>query len=107
MRYTAKSRRKAEDPVDLQSVIDDLSALKTEFATVIGQIKSGSIDHASDRAEQLLTRLSDRASELYETVSEQGAHSVEAVRGQVTERPLTAVLIAFGLGFILSRLVLR
>jgi ElaB/YqjD/DUF883 family membrane-anchored ribosome-binding protein len=107
MKDTAKSRRKAADPVDLDSIVEDLSALKTEFATVISQIKSGSIDHASDRAEQLLTRLSDRASDLYDTVSEQGAHSVEAVRGQVTARPLTAILIAFGIGFLASRLVLR
>jgi ElaB/YqjD/DUF883 family membrane-anchored ribosome-binding protein len=107
MKRTTKSKRKAAAPVDLEVLIDDIGALKSDFATIVSQIKSGAVDHASERAEQLLTQLSDRANELYDTVSEQGAVSVEAARGHITARPLTAVLIAFGVGFIASRLVLR
>jgi ElaB/YqjD/DUF883 family membrane-anchored ribosome-binding protein len=107
MKRTTKSKRKAAAPVDLDVLIDDIGTLKSDFAAVVSQIKSGAVDHASERAEQLLTQLSDRANELYDTVSEQGAVSVEAARGHITARPLTAVLIAFGVGFIASRMVLR
>ena len=107
MKRTTKSRRKAAAPVDLDRLIDDLGTLKTDFAAIIGQIKSGAVDHAGDRAEQLLSQLSERANELYETVSEQGSQSVEAVSEQVRARPITSLLVAFGLGFIISRMVLR
>lgn len=107
MKRTTKSKRKAAAPVDLDVLIDDIGALKSDFAAIVSQIKSGAVDHASERANELLSQISERANELYETVSEQGAVSVEAARGQITARPLTAVLIAFGLGFIASRLVLR
>jgi len=107
MKRTAKSKRKAPAPVDLDTLIDDLAALRTDFATIIGQIKSGAVDQASERAEQLLGQLSDRANELYETVSEQGAQSVDAVSKQVRARPITSLLVAFGLGFIAGRMVLR
>ena len=107
MKRTTKSKRKATAPVDLDVLIDDIGALKSDFAAIVSQIKSGAVDHASERGEQLLTQLSDRANELYDTVSEQGAVSVEAARGHITARPLTAVLIAFGVGFIASRMVLR
>lgn len=107
MKRTTKSKRKAAAPVDLDVLIDDIGALRSDFAAIVSQIKSGAVDHASERAEQLLTQLSDRANELYETVSEQGAVSVDAARGQIVARPLTAVLIAFGVGFIASRMVLR
>ncbi|HWA45530.1 MAG TPA: hypothetical protein VHA10_20080 [Hypericibacter adhaerens] len=107
MKRATKSRRKAPATVDLDSLIDDLAALKSDFATIVGQIRSGAVDHASERAELLLTQLSDRANALYDTVSEQGAQSVERVSDQVRARPLTSVLVAFGLGFIASRLILR
>jgi ElaB/YqjD/DUF883 family membrane-anchored ribosome-binding protein len=107
MKRTVKSKRKAAASVDLDTLIDDLATLKTDFATIIGQIKSGAVDHASERAELLLGQLSDRANELYETVSEQGTQSAEAVSEQVRARPIASLLLAFGLGFIVSRMVLR
>jgi ElaB/YqjD/DUF883 family membrane-anchored ribosome-binding protein len=107
MKRTTKSKRKAAAPVDLEALIDDLATLRTDFAAIVGQIKSGAVDHASERAEQLLGQISDRANELYETVSEQGTQSVEAVSERVRARPITSLLLAFGLGFIVSRMVLR
>ncbi|MGH6883746.1 MAG: DUF883 family protein, partial [Hypericibacter sp.] len=91
----------------LDVLIDDIGALKSDFAAIVSQIKSGAVDHASERAEQLLSQLSERANDLYDTVSEQSAVSVEAARGHISARPLTAVLVAFGVGFIASRMVLR
>jgi ElaB/YqjD/DUF883 family membrane-anchored ribosome-binding protein len=102
-----KSRRKAAAQVDVGRLVDDLAALRTDFAAVVGQLKSGAVDHASQQAEQLLGQLSDRANALYDTVSEQGTHSIEAVSEQIRARPITSVLLAFGLGFIASRMILR
>jgi len=106
MRRSVKSRRKAAS-VDIGRLVDDLAALRTDFAAVVGQIKSGAVDHASQQAEQLLGQLSDRANELYDTVSEQGTQSIEAVSEQVRARPIASLLLAFGAGFIASRMILR
>jgi ElaB/YqjD/DUF883 family membrane-anchored ribosome-binding protein len=107
MKRTTRSRRKTATPVDFDTLADEVATLKSDFAEAIAQIKSGAVDHASEKAEQLLAQLGDRANELYDNVAEHGAETVEAVRGQVTARPLTAILIAFGVGFIASRMVLR
>ena len=57
----------------------------------------------SDAAE----RLSDRATELYETALDAGKKSVDVIATYVQENPLTSVLIAFGAGFVLSRILSR
>ena len=55
----------------------------------------------SDAAE----RLSDRAADLYETTLDASKRSVETISTYVQQNPVTSVLIAFGAGFVFSRML--
>ncbi len=107
MASTAKARRRAESPASFDTIVDDLGTLKRDLGRLMDQMKSGAIDGASETAQELLSQLNERASDLYENMSEQGERSVKAITRQVEERPITSLLVAFGVGMIISRLLSR
>ena len=81
--------------------------LKRDVAALMSQLKSGAVRGAKEAAENTLDQLSERASRLYDKVAAQGARSTEAISRQVEEQPIASLLIAFGVGFIVSRLLSR
>ncbi len=114
MASTAKARRRVEAPASFDTIADDLATLKRDFARLMDQMKTGAIDGASETidgasetAQNLLEQLNERASELYESMSDQGERSVKAITRQVEERPITSLLVAFGIGMLVSRLLSR
>ena len=104
---TAKARRRAEAPASFDTIVDDLGTLKRDLARLMDQMKSGAIDGASETAQNLLSQINERASDLYENMSDQGERSVKALTRHVEERPITSLLVAFGIGLIASRLLSR
>ncbi len=101
------TKAKPDAPTDFDAIVDDLAALKRDFATLMSQIKSGAVKGASDAAENTLDQLGDRAHHLYDNLAAQGDRSIKAIGRQVEEQPVISLLIAFGIGFIVSRLVIR
>ena len=51
--------------------------------------------------------ISVRAADLYETVSDASKKSAEAITAHVQQHPLSSVLIAFGAGFVFSKILTR
>ena len=107
MASATKSRRRDAASASFDTIVDDLATLKRDFARLMEQMKSGAIDGASKTAEDLLGQLNARASELYERMSEQGDRSIKAISRHVEEQPITSLLVAFGAGMIVSRLLSR
>jgi ElaB/YqjD/DUF883 family membrane-anchored ribosome-binding protein len=103
---TAKARRRAE-PASFDTIVDDLGTLKRDIGRLMDQMKSGAVDGASEAAQNLLNQLNERASDIYDNLSDQGERSVKAISRQVEERPITSLLVAFGVGMIVSRLMSR
>jgi ElaB/YqjD/DUF883 family membrane-anchored ribosome-binding protein len=93
--------RSATGNADLDAVREDLAALRQDFAALIAHLKDGGV--AQDAAQ----RVREKAGSLYEEIGERGHRSAEAMRHQVEERPLTAIALAFALGFIGGRLLSR
>jgi ElaB/YqjD/DUF883 family membrane-anchored ribosome-binding protein len=104
---TAKARRRAEAPASFDTVVDDLGTLKRDIGRLVDQMKTGAVDGASEAAQNLLNQLNERASDIYDNLSDQGERSVKAISRQVEERPITSLLVAFGVGMIVSRLLSR
>jgi len=104
---TAKARRRAEAPANFDTIVDDLGTLKRDLGRLMDQMKSGAVDGASEAAQNLVNQLNDRASEIYDNLSEQGERSIRAISRQVEERPITSLLVAFGAGMLVSRLLSR
>lgn len=103
---TAKARRRAE-PTGFDTIVDDLGTLKRDLGRLMDQMKNGAVDGASEAAQNLISQLNERASDIYENLSDRGERSVQAISRQVEERPITSLLVAFGAGMIVSRLLSR
>ena len=107
MNSTTRVNPETDTGVDFDAIIRDVAALRQDFADLMSQMKSGALKGANDTAENLLGQLGDKANHLYDNVSAQGQRSVKAIGRHVEERPIVSLLIAFGVGFVASRLLSR
>jgi ElaB/YqjD/DUF883 family membrane-anchored ribosome-binding protein len=57
--------------------------------------------------EQKLSLLEDDVSQFGNYLREQGAEAVSTMSKQISERPVTTIAVAFGLGFVAAQLVRR
>jgi ElaB/YqjD/DUF883 family membrane-anchored ribosome-binding protein len=107
MNSTTRVNPETDTGVDFDAIIRDVAALRQDFADLMSQMKSGAFKGANEVAENILGQLGDKANHLYDNVSAQGQRSVKAIGRQVEERPIVSLLIAFGIGFVASRLLSR
>jgi ElaB/YqjD/DUF883 family membrane-anchored ribosome-binding protein len=81
---------------DLTQIVNDIQALKADLARLVEHLKSGATE-----------TVSTEASRLYETITAEGQRQAAALAHTVEEKPLASVLIAFAVGFIGGRILLR
>jgi ElaB/YqjD/DUF883 family membrane-anchored ribosome-binding protein len=81
---------------DLTRIANDIQALKADLARLLEHVKSGATD-----------TVSGEASKLYETLATEGQRQAAALAQSVEEKPLASVLIAFAIGFVGGRILLR
>lgn len=99
---------------DLQSLRDDLSELSKQVeglasdagADVIDDVKMRLANFGSS-VDGLIAGAGARGREAVDAVSDMGGNVVENVEDAVRERPLTALAVAVGLGFVLSSTMRR
>ena len=104
----------SEAQPDFTALRDDLTALKRDMAVLLTSLKGSAANGAAGAAAQVNARangLYDAAAAgangAYDAASASGSRAADALGKQVEEQPLAALLIAFGLGFIGSRVLLR
>jgi ElaB/YqjD/DUF883 family membrane-anchored ribosome-binding protein len=107
MSSTTRAKTTSETPVDYKALIDDLAALSRDFSAMMSQLKAGAVDGVNDAAEGAIDRLSAQANAIYEKARVQSERSTRALGHQVEEHPIASLLIAFGAGFIASKLFVR
>lgn len=98
---------KGDTPVDLDAVVEDLAALRRDVAALLGKLNDGAVRGANAAAEDAIGRLGEQADRLYDDVAARGGRAARLIGRQVEERPVASLLIAFGLGFALSKLLSR
>jgi ElaB/YqjD/DUF883 family membrane-anchored ribosome-binding protein len=81
---------------DLTRIAGDIQALKEDLARLVEHLKTGATE-----------TVSGEASRLYETLTTEGQRQAAALAHSVEERPLASVLIAFAIGFVGGRVLLR
>ncbi len=95
---------------DLAAMRDDLAALKTDVTNLLSHLKdsaASSAQSAANGAQGLLGQVDERARELYRSASSESDKAVRAAGQKIEEQPVTAVLIALGIGYIGGRLLSR
>lgn len=95
---------------DFDTVKDDLGQIRKDFAELAQAIldagRSGAKD-AREKLEQEAQRRLDQLRDTAHSVRARGAHAVESVHDVIEERPFTSVLVAFGIGLIIGKILDR
>jgi ElaB/YqjD/DUF883 family membrane-anchored ribosome-binding protein len=97
----------AKPAPDLESIANDLATLKEDFATLLADLRAGTVGRARTMAHDTVEQIADKANSLYGQATAQANAGVKALSLEVEERPLTALMTAFAIGFVASRLLSR
>lgn len=89
--------------VDLKRLRDDVAALTQTIAALTAQQASRGLGAAHDAGEKVAETVHRAAEELKRASGE----SISTLEQKITERPLSAVLIALGIGLLLGKLTDR
>ncbi|OBS10942.1 DUF883 family protein [Acidihalobacter prosperus] len=99
----------ADSPKDEINVIrEDLGKLRQDVAELTRALKDVAASRADDARAQVKAGVAEARERLKQQASqagEQGREYYDAIEKQVSERPLTSLLISFGIGFVLAKLV--
>jgi ElaB/YqjD/DUF883 family membrane-anchored ribosome-binding protein len=92
---------------DLDTLRKDISSLATSF----GDAATDEIRTRGRHARAAVGRVTDRAGEVWDDAtseaSRRGREGVAALEHQIDERPFLSVLLAFGIGVVIGRLIHR
>jgi ElaB/YqjD/DUF883 family membrane-anchored ribosome-binding protein len=103
----AKAHSAREAAPDFETLARDFEVMRHDIAALASKLKSDGSNGISDAMHDAASQLNDRATELYESLAAQGKRSVKAVSDHVEEQPLMSLLVAFGVGFVASKLLSR
>jgi ElaB/YqjD/DUF883 family membrane-anchored ribosome-binding protein len=95
---------------DYNALRDDLAALKSDMANLISHLSdraASGAQSAANGATGALGIMDERAREALRSASAEGDRAVKAVGKKVEEQPVTALLIALGIGYIGGRMLQR
>ena len=84
---------------EFDTVKDDLAKLRTDISKLSASLKDVTSETVHDQIEMIrdrLDRISDRA-------REEGREALGDLTDRIEDRPLTSVLIAFGVGVLMGR----
>jgi ElaB/YqjD/DUF883 family membrane-anchored ribosome-binding protein len=105
MKQSTKSQ--PTTPPDIDQVKDDILALTRDLASLIDKMKTVAVDSSGEAVRESVEELGDKARILYEQVAAQGERSAKAVSRQIEAQPILSLLVAFAVGFCVSRLLSR
>ena len=88
---------------EFASVQRDLAALRSDVGHLLDHLKGGARDSAASAAEEVGARVSG----LSRSLADRGQKANAAVDAWVEQRPLLALLIAVGAGYVGARVLRR
>lgn len=97
----------AKEDITIDAMKEELSALRKQVGELAATIKAAGTEKSSEMTERLekeLERLQKLASEKVQKVYDTGSAGLEDVSERVRQNPLGSLLVAFGAGYILSKI---
>jgi ElaB/YqjD/DUF883 family membrane-anchored ribosome-binding protein len=103
---TAKTAPDLETP-DLDTIARDLAVLKQDVAALIAELRSGTAERARTMVQGAAEQVSNAASQLYGQATAGAERTVKTISKEVDEHPLSALMVAFAIGFVANRVLSR
>ncbi len=99
-----------EDPIrkELDALKKDLAQLRTDIAGLTDAVKTVAGERVGNTRDQARERVQGAREEIERKLDEllaQGREAVDGVEQQIAQHPGSSILTAFGLGFIIARLL--
>ncbi len=88
---------------DLAALQADINALKQDVSTLLAHLQKGTVNGARGAVD----RLEKQAQQLYRSVAAEGSKQADVLSHKIEDQPLTAVLVAAGIGYLGGRLLSR
>lgn len=85
---------------DVDAIKTDLDALRKDLASIVETVKGT----AKGRAESEIDALQKRLNQIAADVQSSGRDSLRAVEGQIGDKPLVSVAVAFAVGLMFGKL---
>ena len=104
---TQSAKSQPTTPPDIDQVKEDILSLTRDLASLIDKMKTVAVDSSGEAVRKSVEELGDKARILYEQVATQGERSAKAVNRQIEAQPILSLLVAFAVGFCVSRLLSR
>jgi ElaB/YqjD/DUF883 family membrane-anchored ribosome-binding protein len=108
----AAANRNLEEEFDTLKA--GLDTLRKDISTLVSSFGDSATDEVKTRgrrARAAVGRVSDRAGEVWDDATNEagrrGRAGVAAVEQQIEERPFVSVLVAFGIGLLIGKLIDR
>jgi ElaB/YqjD/DUF883 family membrane-anchored ribosome-binding protein len=105
----AANRNLGEEFDSLKAGVD---ALRKEISSLVGSLGDAATDEVATRggrARAAVGRMTDRAGEVWDDAtneaSRRGREGAAAVEHRIEERPFISVLVAFGIGVVVGKLI--
>lgn len=105
MKQDAKSETAAAPDID--QVKQDILALTRDLTALIEKMKTIAVEESGDAVRDSVGAIGSKARALYDKVAAQGEQSAKAVGRGIEARPVLSLLVAFAVGFCISRLISR
>ena len=92
---------------DLDSIASDISALKRDLAKALDRFKDTTLESAVERAQCVADEVGDEVQGLYKDFSKRSQKHAKTFTKRVEDQPVTSLLIAFSVGYVMSKLLSR
>lgn len=95
---------------DLADISKDLAALKRDLADLATHLRSSaaaSVGEAASAIRSSAGQFGDKTRSAYDELASQAERSTKAIAGQIEERPVISLLVAFAIGIVAGRIVSR
>eukprot|EP01012_Entosiphon_sulcatum_P052407 TRINITY_DN72031_c0_g1_i1.p1 TRINITY_DN72031_c0_g1~~TRINITY_DN72031_c0_g1_i1.p1 ORF type:complete len:126 (+),score=21.65 TRINITY_DN72031_c0_g1_i1:2-379(+) len=102
---TLSLKKELQGPVeDVAALMGDIQELRKDMAKVLRKVRAQTSDHI-DTVSDIAESISDGAASYYKDARKRGMKQYKVWNRRLHDQPAAAVLIAFGVGLLLSRLL--
>ena len=93
---------------ELETLKADVAKLRSDVGELVDTLKALGVEKVSGAKASLDEELEKRREELRDAlkgVKARGERAASAVEGEITEHPMSSVVAAFGMGFLIAKLL--